>query len=203
MHISKYTTDHEQERMQPLNHDHQLRAVLKEHLAPRVGERDLLVDELLLAWGAVRADVALVNGTLEAFEIKAGGDTLKRLPAQVEAYNAVFEFAWLVTTAEHLKEARALLPTWWGILVAKEAQDSVSMVCARGAKPNKRRQVEHMVRLLWRDEVLAKLEELGLAKGLKSKPKLVLFQHLAAAMSVEELDAYVRECLKARTDWRT
>ncbi len=188
--------------MQPLNHDHQLRAVLKAHLAPRVGERDLLVDELLLAWGAVRADLALVNGTLEAFEIKAGGDTLKRLPAQVEAYNAVFEFAWLVTTAEHLKEARALLPAWWGILVAKEAQDGVSMVCVRSAKPNKRRQGEHMVRLLWRDEVLIKLEELGLAKGLKAKPKLVLFQHLAAAMSVEDLGAYVRECLKSRTDWR-
>ena len=83
--------------MHSLNHDHHLRAVLRAHLAPRVGERNLLVDELLLAWGAVRADVTLVNGTLEGFEIKAAKDTLKRLPAQIEAYDAIFEYAWLVT----------------------------------------------------------------------------------------------------------
>lgn len=188
--------------MQSISHDHQLRSVLKAHLAPRVGERDLLVDELLLAWGTVRADVALVNGTLEAFEIKAGKDTLKRLPAQIPAYNAVFEFAWLVTTADHLKDARALLPSWWGILIAKEGVTGVSLTQARGAKPNKQRQRQHIVRLLWRDEVMAKLEALGLSRGLKSKPKLVLYDHLAAALPVEELGVYVRECLKARTDWR-
>lgn len=188
--------------MQSASHDHQLRAVLKAHLAPRVGERDLLVDELLLAWGVVRADVALVNGTLEAFEIKASRDTLKRLPAQIEAYNAIFEFAWLVTTTGHLSEARALLPKWWGILVAKDGEAGCSLVQARGAKPNKSRRGEHLVRLLWRDEVMAKLDELGLSKGLKGKPKIVLFEHLAAALPVQELGAYVRSCMKARPDWR-
>lgn len=188
--------------MQSTSHDHQLRALLKVHLAPRVGERDLLVDELLLAWGAARADLTLVNGTLEAFEIKAGKDTLKRLPAQVEAYNAVFEFAWLVTTSTHLDDARALLPSWWGILVAKDGKAGVSIVQARSAKRNRTRQGDHIVRLLWRDEVLAKLEELGIARGLRSKSKLVLYEHLASAMPVDALGTYVRECLKARLDWR-
>lgn len=188
--------------MHSVNHDHHLRAVLRAHLAPRVGERNLLVDELLLAWGAARADVALVNGTLEGFEIKAAKDTLKRLPAQIEAYDAIFEYAWLVTTTNHLREARAVLPVWWGILVANEGQTGLGLVQDRTATPNQKRQGEHLVRLLWRDEVVTKLEAHGLMKGLKSKPKLVLYEHLAAAMPVEELGAYVRECLKARPDWR-
>jgi hypothetical protein len=131
-----------------------------------------------------------------------GKDTLKRLPAQVEAYDAIFEYAWLVTTADHLPEARAVLPTWWGILVAKEGPAGLSLAQARTAKPNKKRQGEHLVRLLWRDEVLSKLEALGLLKGLKSKPKLVLYESLAAAMPIGELGVYVRECLKARPGWR-
>lgn len=89
-----------------------------------------MVDELLLAWGAVRADVTLVNGTLEGFEIKAAKDTLKRLPAQIEAYDAIFEYAWLVTTTNHLREARAVLPVWWGILVANEGQTGLGVWAA-------------------------------------------------------------------------
>lgn len=183
-------------------HDHQLRAILKSHLSGRVSGRDLLVDELLLAWGAVRADLALVNGHLEGFEIKAGRDTLQRLPAQVLAYNAIFDFSWMVTTKEHLSDIRGIVPTSWGLLVAESSEDVVQLVQVRKAKPNKQRSGDHLVRLLWRNEVLAKLDELGLSKGLRSKPKLVLFKALAQAMPVGELSNYVRECLKARTDWR-
>lgn len=183
-------------------HDHQLRSILKSHLSSRVHGHDLLVDELLLAWGAVRADVALVNGHLEGFEIKAGRDTLQRLPAQVLAYNAIFDFSWMVTTKEHLPNVRGIVPTSWGLLVAESSENAVHLLQVRKAKPNKQRSGEHLVRLLWRNEVLGKLDELGLSKGLKSKPKLVLFKALAEAMPVAELSDYVRQCLKARTDWR-
>jgi hypothetical protein len=188
--------------MLAIAHDHQLRALLKEHLRSRTEPGDLVVDELLLAWGDVRADVARVNGHLEGFEIKAGRDTLQRLPSQVRAYEAVFDFSWLVTTQEHLKGVREIVPASWGLMVAKGAAEGVDLKVVRSAKPNRRQDPAHLVRLLWREEVMAKLEELGASRGLKRKPKIQLFAALAAAMPVPELSAYVRECLKARQGWR-
>lgn len=188
--------------MHAVAHDHQLRALLKEHLRGRICADDRLVDEFQLAYGAVRADLALVNGHLEGFEIKAGNDTLVRLPHQVDAYDRVFEFSWVVTTQAHLADVRRTVPRTWGLLVAYADEHGASLRAVRSAKANRRRDGEHLARLLWRDELLNKLEELGLLKGLKSKPKIALFAALSAALPVEELADYVRNCLKARTDWR-
>ena len=61
---------------------------------------------------------------------------------------------------------------------------------------------EHLARLLWREEALAQLEALGLSKGMKFKPKIVLFAALAEAMTADALSTYVRTCLKSRANWR-
>lgn len=188
--------------MDAVAYDHQLRPLLRAYLSERVTAHDLLVDEFQLAFGAVRADLALVNGHLEGFEIKAGKDTLARLPHQVTAYNKVFEFCWIVTTKAHLPEARHLVPREWGLLVAQMSDVGGTLKSVRAAKRNRQRDGHHLARLLWRDELLAKLTELGLSKGLKSKPKVTLFAALAEALPVDELADYVRNCLKTRADWR-
>lgn len=188
--------------MSAIAHDHQLRALLKAHLSARVGVEDRVVDEFSLAFGAVRADVALVNGHMEGFEIKAGRDTLKRLPAQVQAYNQVFEFSWVVTTPGHLSGVREVVPRGWGLLVAKADEQGGELVQVRRAQRNVKRNTEHLARLLWREEALAQLETLGLSKGLKTKPKIALFAALAQAMTADALSTYVRTCLKSRANWR-
>ncbi len=188
--------------MSTIAHDYQLRALLKAHLSTRIGADDRVLDEFGLAYGAARADVALVNGHLEGFEIKAGRDTLKRLPAQVEAYNQVFEFSWVVTTPSHLSGVREVVPKRWGLLVAKADEQGGELVQVRRAQRNSRRNTEHLARLLWREEALAQLEILGISKGLKSKPKIALFAALAEAMTSDALSTYVRTCLKLRTKWR-
>lgn len=188
--------------MSAIAHDRQIRRLLHRHLQPRLGAADLLVDELQLAYGAARADVALVNGRLEGFEIKADLDTLTRLPAQVQAYDKIFECAWVVTTRTHIGAVRDMVPRTWGLLLAHENGDEPALRQMRMARPNANRDASHLVRLLWRDEALAKLEGLGLARGLKSKPKAALFEALSRALSIDELSDYVRSCLKARTDWR-
>lgn len=188
--------------MSALAHDYQLRALLKVHLSARLGVDDRVVDEFGLAYGAVRADVALVNGHLEGFEIKAGRDSLKRLPAQVEAYNQIFEFSWVVTTPGHLSGVREVVPKGWGLLVAKHDDQGGALVQVRRAQRNAKRNTEHLARLLWREEALAQLETLGLSRGLKSRPKIALFTALAHAMTADALSTYVRTCLKSRANWR-
>lgn len=186
-----------------IDHDHEIRPLLKAWLETRVSDDALVVDEFDLASGAVRADLVVGDQTLEAFEIKAAKDSLKRLPAQVEAYDAVFERAWLVTTPCHLAEAQVLLPAWWGILVANRAEQGPALTQFRLAAEGERRQGAPLARLLWRDELLAKLYELGKLAGIQNKPKIVLYEHLANSMSVQELSNYVLRCLRSRTKWRT
>lgn len=188
--------------MHAVAYDRQLRALLKARLKAQASPGDLVVDEFLLAYGEVRADVALVNGHLEGFEIKAGNDTLARLPRQVEAYDRVFEFSSVVTTKAHLDDVRRLVPAAWGLMVAGNDGTVATLKTVRTAKPNKKRDAEHLARLLWREELLAKLEELGLSRGLKTRPKIRLYAALAAALPVCDLSDYVRTCLKSRADWR-
>lgn len=183
-------------------HDHQLRELLKQHLASQMSTGDLVVDEFLLAYGAVRADVALVNGHLEGFEIKAGKDKLTRLAGQVEAYDRVFEFSWVVTTKEHLAGVREVVPKSWGLMIAAGEPDTLALKAVRNPKRNPRRDAEHLARLLWRDELLVKLTDLGIARGIKTKPKVALYVALAEALPVQELADYVRGCLKTRASWR-
>src|SRR5436305_708698 len=62
--------------------------------------------------GAFKHGIISIHG----YEIKSDKDTLIRLPRQVDAYNAVFERATLVSTRRHLSSAREIIPNWWGIV---------------------------------------------------------------------------------------
>lgn len=59
-----------------------------------------------------------------------------------------------------------------------------------------------LAQLLWRDETLAALERVGAARGVRSKPRTVLWQRLADAVEIDELRVLVREVLKYRQAWR-
>src|SRR6266478_8085933 len=51
----------------------------------------LVLQELGLAHGASRVDIAVINGHIRGVEIKAEADSLDRLPRQVEAYGQVVD----------------------------------------------------------------------------------------------------------------
>jgi hypothetical protein len=181
-------------------HDVELRAALKRHLATRTAtDARVVVDELGLAFGAVRADVAVIGEVLEGFEIKAGRDTLARLSRQVQAYDQVFERCWVVTVQAHQGRVLGLLPSWWGLLVA---DGSGGLRAVRTPQRSPMQDAAHVVRLLWRAEALALLESLGLSRGLKGRPKLALFAKLADSVALADLTRYVSGCLRARTSWR-
>ena len=57
----------------------------------------LVINELGLDHGSCRIDIAVINGHIRGVEIKAGTDTLKRLPRQVAAYGEVVDKALLLS----------------------------------------------------------------------------------------------------------
>jgi len=160
------------------------------------------VDELDLC-GEVRVDVAVINGHLAAYELKSERDTLRRLPTQVETYSRVFDWATLVVAERHLDHARPLLPEWWGVMVATGAHDRVALVPDKEPAENPSVSPHHLVRLLWRDEVLSALEHRGLDRGVRSKPRVAMWTRLADSVPLAELRMIVRECLKRREGWRS
>lgn len=162
----------------------------------------LIVEELGLCQGTARVDVAAVNGSVHGYEIKSEHDTLARLPGQSAIYNQALEFVTIVTAAAHSLKIRALIPPWWGIWIAVQDGDGIRLEPVREPQRNPGISPFAQAQLLWRQEALQALESRGLAVGLKHKPRQQLWHRLARELTIEELGAVVRECLKKRAAWR-
>ncbi len=165
--------------------------------------RTRVEEELCLRQGAARIDVAVVNGIFHGYEIKSRKDTLARLPAQIEVYNQVFDYVTLVVDAAHLDKAINLIPEWWGIYVPRRRGSQINFSVVRNRERNRNGlRTNALAEFLWKDEALEVLKERGLDRGIRSKPKHVLWDRLSKELSVSDLGAVVRETLKSRTDWR-
>lgn len=184
--------------------DYDIRMALRAKLqSEHLGEPDtLIIEELGIHQGEVRADMAVVNGSIHGYEIKSERDTLERLPRQRVAYDLCFDAITIVVGAKHLESARATVPEQWGILVARLASGSVALEDVRPACSNPSVNPESVVQLLWRDETLTILADLGISSGMRSKSRRQLWDRLVSAVSLDELRRLVREKIKARGDWR-
>jgi hypothetical protein len=163
----------------------------------------LVLDELGVCEGSARADVAVVNGSLAAFEIKSDKDTLARLPGQVEAYQRIFDVVTVIVGGRYVDRIAKVVPEAWGITQALQNEESVELKQIREPLRNEATDAFSRTQLLWRDEALALLESRGLAKGLRSKPRRVLWQAIADHLSPDEVSDAVRTQLKARAGWRS
>lgn len=176
------------------------RKVLAEHM------RDpgtLVIDELGVAHGSARVDIAVVNGKLHGYEIKSDADTLNRLPAQAVAYNAVFDLVTIVAGTKHLEHLEDSVPAWWGIKAARQGpRGAIHFDVVRPARKNPAIAPVDLAHLLWRDEAVAVLENAGL-RGVRSKNRAALYELLATHLSLDELRAVVRTTLKSREGWRS
>lgn len=189
--------------------DHLGDATLRRALLRRLSARHeadpqaLIVEELGLRHGRSRVDVAVVNGRLEGFEIKSRKDSLVRLPSQVATYSLVLDRATLLCDEGHVEEAASIAPGWWGVLSAEVGpRGGVKMMTVRRPRQNPSVDPASVIKLLWRDEALAALEELGMAVGLRGAPRRELYKRLVENLDPTTLRARVRACLRFRTAWR-
>lgn len=191
---------------QSLANDGQIRCRLKEYLRTLYSKdpETVILDELGLRHGYSRIDLAVVNGSLHGFEIKSDRDTLRRLARQAETYNKVLDFVTLVTGQYHADRALSATPEWWGIQVAQGGSDEgIRLVEVRKPSQNPGLDKLAIVRLLWRDEAVSLLEDLGAADGVRSRPRRFVYSRLADVMELDALRAHVRSCLTCRRDWRS
>jgi hypothetical protein len=163
----------------------------------------LVLNELGLRHGKCRADIAIVNGRLIGYEIKSDEDSLKRLDEQVQIYSAVFDRASVITGTKHLDAVLSRLPKWWGIVLCKLRRDGgVRFEILRRGEWNVRIDPIAIAQLLWKAEAGEILESLGEPPNLLRECRSVLYERLAAAIDLAQLQRRVRECLRQRRDWR-
>lgn len=169
-----------------------------EHL----GDDDTRIVEEMGIWnGAVRVDLAVINGEMVGYEIKSAKDTLSRLPAQATLYNSVFDRVYLVAAEKHVSPAIEGIPAWWGILLAVQNGDGVRLERYRHGAINRDVDPIQVARLLWRDEALAVLEQHQAARGVRSATREKVVSRLADILDIDELRREVRNRLKRRETW--
>lgn len=185
--------------------DIDIRLALREELQTlhRFEPGTFIIDEFGLCLGSARIDLAVINGLLNGYEIKSERDTLERLQHQQEIYSKVLDNVTIVTSGKHINKVEERVPGWWGI--EKAYQDGLEVKFRTIREPLENPCVEPgaLVQLLWRDEILAALRELGLEKGYLSKPRRDLWKRLVDNLSVDEIRSVVRDKLKARANWRS
>lgn len=185
--------------------DAHIRAILKRELLSRYKDdrETVIIEELGVHHGTSRIDLAVVNGLLHGFELKSDRDTLARLPEQATAYGAVFDRVTLVVGERHVRRAVEVVPDWWGIRVARAEPLGSSFCDLKLPIDNPSRDPESVVALLWRNEALRFLEELGAAGGMHSKSRAAIYSSLLETVDLNCLCRRVRRCLRERQDWRS
>ncbi len=163
----------------------------------------LVVNELGLKHGRCRADIAVINGHLIGYEIKSDSDSLRRLDEQIHIYSKVFDCAALILSETHLKDARKIVPKWWGIILANEGRKGAihfEVVREKGFNPF----VDDysVAQLLWHVEAQTMLSSLGIISPTSKHTRAVLYQKLVDSIESVELRKLVRDCLRCRTAWR-
>lgn len=176
-----------------------IRSALLARLQAHAPKTDLLIEELGIEHGAARVDVAVASDRLLGYEIKSDLDTLDRLAQQMHAYHRVFDALTIVTTVSFLDQVEALLPKWWGIMLAEPGNGSaVRLTEHRPANSHQRQDALSIAALLWRDEAYAfVLEQLGAV--IKSRAtRAELYELIAAEIPLPRIRDRVLATLRTR-----
>ena len=163
----------------------------------------LVIDELGLNHGKCRADIAVINGHLAAYEIKSNNDSLRRLEEQVKSYNAVFDKISIVVGDRYINSIQNYIPEWWGVIVSlRGPRGAVNFDIIREARTNKNIDPISIAQLLWRNEAEEILQQKKLSPRILRQPRAILYEYLVNTLNICELRRLVREYFKKRKNWR-
>ena len=190
-----------------LMNDLDIRKVLKSELLDKHGNdsETMILEELGLKHGRTRIDLVVINDRLHGYEIKSDRDSLKRLTEQINIYSSIMDRVTLVVGYRHAYNALKMVPEWWGVRLAEKDEESgaVFLSDARLPADNPRVDINAIASLLWRDEALDILEEIGESKGVHSKTRTDIYSRLVQVIEPRHLCTIVRRQLKSRKDWRS
>lgn len=165
--------------------------------------QSMVIDELGLNNGAVRADIAVLGNKFCGYEIKTSKDNLNRLPNQVRAYSEVFEETYIVVSKKHFIGAKKIIPKWWGIyLIEEHSSSEISFTYFREALPNPNRKAVSVAQLLWKEEAFEVATKRFNCNLRIRNTRCEIYASLSQACETKELSDIVVTYLKQRGAWR-
>jgi len=162
----------------------------------------LVVDELGIMEGKYRIDVAVIGSVLHGYEIKSASDNLDRLAAQQESYSKIFDRMTLVADEKHVAQALKIIPDWWGLISVSVRDGEVFLNEIWPSRQNINVDSLALCQLLWRQESLSILSDLGLAHGVRTKSRKLMWRMIASVLDHKQLRETVSHTLRKRTSWR-
>lgn len=180
------------------HHDIDIRNLVLAELqdAYRNDDDTKIINEMGIAHGSSRIDIAVVNDILHGYELKSESDSLKRLPRQAHYYNQLFERMTLVIDRKFLNEAFEIVPKWWGISVVNKSYNR--MIQIRKGRRVKTKNYELLTNLLWKDELEKLLDTLEYPKALKRYPKSEILKLIQKDKNKDIVKKFTYDALKRR-----
>lgn len=163
----------------------------------------IVIDELGVAHGRRRVDIAVVNGRIHGFEIKSASDTLERLPSQIEHFSKCMERLSVITAPKHLNDVEKLAPEWCGIVEAyKGPRGAINFHTVRRATNNPTIEFVALAHLLWRSEALEILKGQNIEQKILRGNRVRLYEVLENHLSIKELAQHIKTQFMSRENWR-
>lgn len=183
--------------------EREIRSTLIQHLERQHQNNpaSLVVEELVLAVGAGRVDLAVASDKLHGFEIKSDFDRLDRLATQAPLYSASFDAVTLVCGPRLAAAAAAWVPEWWELMVVERTPCGLTLRTSRHGGPNPSLDPMAVAGLLWKTEALALLPPQR-AHRLRHRPRSMAWSALIELMGHSELTRAVAQTLIRRQGWR-
>ena len=158
----------------------------------------VVIEELGVCRGKVRIDLAVINGRFHGYEIKSDRDSLRRLDAQIDMYGKVLDRATIVVGDRHFTEILNIVPRWWGVLRFESGPNGPQFKTVRPGRNNPRVDPRSLVELLWLDDAITLLTRRDVARGVRGKPRRIVWDRVCEHFKMHEIAASVRAQLKAR-----
>lgn len=156
----------------------------------------VVINEMVVANWSRRADIAVANGRLYGFEIKSHFDTLKRLPGQVESFQAHFDKVVVVAASKFIKTLERDYPSEIGILEVYEVSGRAKLRQVRAGRISEVKDIFKLTSLITKSELERFVRQKGIAIRFgMSRSELV---SACGVVSIKLLRAYVLDCIKQR-----
>lgn len=177
--------------------DKKIRDALIKTLLNKKLSRDNIFEEISVKRGLGIVDVVANFKTPHCYEIKSDVDSLARLKNQSNYFSDSFKKVTLVTTSKHVFKAESLIPVWWGIIVAEEKKDKVTLKSYRKSGLNPKNTTEDLLSMLWNNELKLALRKINVSfKSSDNRAELV--RRLASATSQKDAESIFVKMMSER-----
>lgn len=174
-----------------------IKAAVIDRLLRHHADQDMvLISEMVVARYARRADLAVANGHMHAFEIKSELDTLVRLDGQMEAYAAQFDKVTLVVATKFVDSVLDRYKRNVEVWEAYQQKDSVQLKLRRRGICQPVRSGRILAGFLRKTDIVAFLRSVGICVS-PTHPRVQLLS-LMETVNVARLRRFVLSTIKLR-----